>query len=190
MDTKKFFITTIALSLAAHIVVLALVGFLAHTGDTDTEEVYTVTFEKQPDRTAAAQEEEQEPKALLENIRSRARGGSVDTVDLDNTETKYYPYLLQVKERIDRQWSYPEDSFTRGRGGNHRRRIFNSAGGKPRGVPRRRFIGPPFPRRGIAARHPVGRSLCPSFRRIRTGAAQYRGKIPLHPRGLKEHAPL
>jgi len=113
MDTKKFFITTIALSLAAHIVVLALVGFLAHTGDTDTEEVYTVTFEKHPDRTAAAQEE-QEPKALLENIRSRARGGSVDTVDLDNTETKYYPYLLQVKERIDRQWSYPEDSFTRG----------------------------------------------------------------------------
>ena len=113
MDTKKFFITTIALSLAAHIVVLALVGFLAHTGDTDTEEVYTVTFEKQPDRTTA-QEEEQESKALLENTPNRARGGSVDTVDLDNTETKYYPYLLQVKERIDRQWSYPEDSFTRG----------------------------------------------------------------------------
>jgi TonB family protein len=35
-------------------------------------------------------------------------------VDLDNTETKYYPYLLQVKERIDREWSYPEDSFSRG----------------------------------------------------------------------------
>lgn len=113
MATKKFFIMTIALSLATHIVALALVGFLAHTGDTDMEEVYTVTFEKHPDRTIAAQEE-QEPKALLDNIRSRAPGGSVDTVDLDNTETKYYPYLLQVRERIDREWSYPEDSFSRG----------------------------------------------------------------------------
>ena len=114
MATKKIFIMTIALSLAAHIVALGLVGFLAHTGDTDTEEGYTVTFEKHPERTAAAREEEQEPKARLEDTRSRARGGSVDTVDLDNTETRYYPYLLQVKERIDREWSYPEDSFSRG----------------------------------------------------------------------------
>jgi TonB family protein len=115
MTTKKIFLITIALSLAAHVVVLALVGFLGNKGSTDAEDVFTVTFEKNPARTVEMQDSEEKAMTrLLEDIRERTRGGSVDTVDLDNTNTKYYPYLLQVKESIDRQWSYPEDAFTRG----------------------------------------------------------------------------
>ncbi len=115
MTTKQIFLTTIAVSLAVHIVALALMGFLGGGGSTDAEDVFTVTFEKHPDRTAETQGSAgKAAPRLLADIRERTRGGSVDTVDLDNTDTRYYPYLLHVKESVDRQWSYPDDAFTRG----------------------------------------------------------------------------
>jgi len=119
MTTKKIFLTAIGISLAAHIAVLALAGFLGGSGGMDEgEDVFTVTLERRPGRIAERHgSENKAATGLLEDIRERVRGGSVDTVDLDSTDTKYYPYLLQVKESIDEQWSYPDDAFTRGEAG-------------------------------------------------------------------------
>ncbi|MDD5722948.1 MAG: TonB family protein [Syntrophales bacterium] len=117
MITKKIFLTTIALSLAVHIAVLALVGFLGSSDGQDGEDVFTVTLERRPDGTAAKHGSEGGASAAAEKLRERAKGNRVDTVDLDSTDTKYYPYLLHVRESIDRQWSYPDDAFTRGETG-------------------------------------------------------------------------
>ena len=115
MTTQKIFLVTVALSLLAHVVVLALAGFLVGSGGGTTEDAFTVTLEKRPDRTIETQlDENREATGRLENIRSRVRGDAVDTVDLDSTDTKYYPYLVHIKERIDRQWQYPDDAFSRG----------------------------------------------------------------------------
>ena len=116
MTTQKIFLITVALSLLAHIVLLALAGFLGGSGGIDWgEEVFTVTLEKRPDKTVEGHGEKNESAGgRLDDIRSRVRGDAVDTVDLDNADTKYYPYLIHVKERIDRQWQYPGDAFSRG----------------------------------------------------------------------------
>jgi len=115
MTTKKIFLTAIGLSLAAHIVVLALSGFLGGDGNADGEDVFTVTLEKRPTGTDRTQNNQKRTAGnSLQDVRTSAKNDAVDTVDLDSTDSKYYPYLLHVKESIDEQWSYPDDSFTRG----------------------------------------------------------------------------
>ncbi len=116
MTTQKIFLTTIVLSLLAHIILLTLVGLIGGSrGMNRGEDLFTVTLEKSPDKIIeSGSEQNQSAGGPLEDIRSRVRGDSVDTVDLDSTDTKYYPYLVHIKERIDRQWQYPDDAFTRG----------------------------------------------------------------------------
>lgn len=120
MISKKIFVITIILSLAGHIVVLALSGFLGDNGYTGTDgrNVFTVSLEKRPGKTENTPDSEEKTlRDSPENIRKSTRGGAVDTIDLDSTDTRYYPYLLQVKKNIDRKWSYPDDAFARGEGG-------------------------------------------------------------------------
>ncbi|MBW2674329.1 MAG: energy transducer TonB [Deltaproteobacteria bacterium] len=115
MTTKKIFVTAVALSLAAHIVVLALASLPGDSAPEDGKNVFTVSLKRSLSRTVERHDRADKPESgPLEEIRERARGNAVDTVDLDRTDTKYYPYLLQVKERIDRQWSYPDGAFSRG----------------------------------------------------------------------------
>ena len=118
MIPKKIFVTAIVLSLAVHIVFLALSGFLGGYGDTDEEDVFTVSLGRHLDGTGEVRNNEKKTASnSLKNAGQSIRNRAVDTIDLDSTDTKYYPYLLQVRENIDRIWSYPEDAFTRGEGG-------------------------------------------------------------------------
>lgn len=111
--------TAVILSLAAHIIVLALAGFLGDSGGTDRgDDLLTVTLEKHPGGTVKKpggpyEDEAGPPK----DTPKHTEGALADTVNLDRMDTKYYPYLLQVKERIDRQWSYPPDAVSRGETG-------------------------------------------------------------------------
>lgn len=117
MISKKIFVITIIVSLVGHIVVLALSGFLGN-GFSNGGEVFTVSLEGHTNKTGGKPNSEKNAlRDSPENIRKSTRGGAVDTIDLDSTDTKYYPYLLQVKERIDRKWSYPDDAFASGEGG-------------------------------------------------------------------------
>jgi len=115
MTARTIFLTAIALSLAAHVALLALAGLLGGSVPAEGDDVFTVTLKRSPGRTVERHNgEDRGPFVPLEEIRERARGDRADTVDLDSRDTRYYPYLLQVKERIDRQWSYPGGAVTRG----------------------------------------------------------------------------
>ncbi|MBN2539219.1 MAG: energy transducer TonB [Deltaproteobacteria bacterium] len=118
MIPKKIFVIAIILSLAVHIVLLALSGFLRGHDGTDEEDVFTVSLELYPHRTGEKNNNEQKPASDSTKDTGQSTGNStVDTIDLDSTDTKYFPYLLQIKEKIDERWSYPEDAFIRGEGG-------------------------------------------------------------------------
>ncbi|MBW2544131.1 MAG: energy transducer TonB [Deltaproteobacteria bacterium] len=118
MIPKKIFLTAIILSFAAHIVFLTLSGFLGGYGDTGKEDVFTVSLEKHLNKPGETRNNEK--KAARDSPKSAgksSRNSAEDTVDLDNMDTKYYPYLIKVRENIDRTWSYPEDAFIRGEEG-------------------------------------------------------------------------
>ncbi len=119
MLSRKIFLTAIAISLAGHIAVVALSG-LINGGFPAGEDVFSVSLENHPeklekipagDKDATHGAEEQQHISKFNEIKV------VDTIDLDSTDTRYYPYLLKVKKSIDGKWSYPDDAFNRGEGG-------------------------------------------------------------------------
>ncbi len=118
MIPKKIFVIAIVLSLAVHVVLLALSGFLRGHDGTDEEDVFTVSLEIRPHKTGEMRNNEKKTSPDSTKNAGQSTGNSaVDTIDLDSTDTKYYPYLLKIKEKIDERWSYPEDAFIRGEGG-------------------------------------------------------------------------
>ena len=118
MIPKKIFVIAIILSLAVHIVFLALSGFLGGYDGTDEENVFTVSLEKHLNKTGEMNNSGKETAGdSVKNAGQSIKNSAVDTIELDSTDTKYYPYLAQIKEKIDERWSYPEDAFIRGEGG-------------------------------------------------------------------------
>ena len=118
MIPKKIFVIAIILSLAVHIVFLALSGFVGGYDGTDEENVFTVSLEKHLNKTGEMNNSGKETAGdSVKNAGQSIKNSAVDTIDLDSTNTKYYPYLLQVRESIDTTWSYPEDAFIRGERG-------------------------------------------------------------------------
>ena len=118
MIPKKIFVIAIILSLAVHIVFLAFSGFLGGYSRTDEEDVFTVSLEKHLNKTGQMHNNEKKSSPDSPKNAGQSTGNSaVDTIDLDSTDTKYYPYLVQIKEKIDERWSYPEDAFIRGERG-------------------------------------------------------------------------
>jgi len=120
MTAKQIFMTTIAISLAAHIAVVVLVGFLVNNGPTDGEDAFSVTLWNRPTGADEGQNNQKETEGgSAQKAHTSAKKDAVDTVNLDSTDTKYFSYLLQVKESIDDEWSYPDDAFTRGEVGSN-----------------------------------------------------------------------
>ncbi|HOO89858.1 MAG TPA: energy transducer TonB [Syntrophales bacterium] len=117
MIPRKIFVIAIILSLAVHIVLLALSGFLRSHEGTDGD-VFTVSLDLHPYRSGETNNNEQKTSPDASKDAGQSAGKSaVDTIDLDSTDTKYYPYLIKIKESIDDRWSYPQDAYIRGEGG-------------------------------------------------------------------------
>ncbi len=115
MTTGKIFMMTVIFSLLAHIAVLGTAGFLEGNGATEAEDAFTVTLERNRDKKAEANsvEEKNPVKPFKGKVKSPGYS-KVDTVDLESKDTKYRPYLLEVRKDINEQWRYPDDSFIRG----------------------------------------------------------------------------
>ncbi len=118
MIPKKIFFAAVMLSLAGHIAFLALSG---HLGDNDAREkkdVFSVSLVRNMNKPGEKYnyEDKTTPDSLKKSGRT-VQNGAMDTIDLDSTDTKYYPYLVQVRENINRTWSYPEDAFIQGQMG-------------------------------------------------------------------------
>ncbi len=118
MLSRKIFLTAIAISLAGHIAVVALSG-LINGGFPAGEDVFSVSLESHPEKfeKTPAGEKDATHGAAEQHISQLNKINAVDTIDLDSTDTRYYPYLLKVKKSIDGKWSYPDDAFNRGEGG-------------------------------------------------------------------------
>jgi TonB family protein len=115
MIPKKLFITTIVISIAGHLALLAMMGFTESTRYIGSSRIFKVHLEKQPDDLEKKTEivKEKNPVPPPEETRENTVYEAEDTVDLDSTETRYHPYLVKIKSRIEIEWSYPRKASTR-----------------------------------------------------------------------------
>lgn len=119
MIPKRLFIATLLISLFSHMAILALTGFSEMNIDINGDRVFKVHLEKEPKDLEEKREKRQEAREQVKREEPPEENiyDAEDTVNLDSTDTKYYPYLVLIKSMIERKWAYPRQAFASGEKG-------------------------------------------------------------------------
>jgi periplasmic protein TonB len=112
MLAKKFLIPFILASIAGHALVLALTARIDRKAGPQSGKVITVEIKTAPEiepPPSPARSGRMEQAARTAN---GSAGYREETVALQNPGGPYESYLLQVRRKIDRLWSYPAQALT------------------------------------------------------------------------------
>jgi len=114
MLSKKILVTFISISLAVHIVILAIIGIIDVRGN-NHREVFTVDLKKPPkdyEETANKKRETNLSRTGAEDKIDTLHERE-DTINLDSMNIKYRSYLKKLRDTIRRNWSYPKEAYIR-----------------------------------------------------------------------------
>jgi TonB family protein len=121
MMAKKFLVPFVLASLAGHALVLALTTRIDWTVNPQTEpteqtqKVITVELKAPPEKAA------RHPPRRRPEERQPAAGSGVsreDTAALQGETSPYRAYLIQVRRKIEKLWSYPPQAIAEQEEGN------------------------------------------------------------------------
>jgi TonB family protein len=113
MTSKKILIISILISLASHVAMLCVTGFIDFQGKAHKEDVLIVTLKEPTTNKDKITEEEKADKPIYqveEQVRNR-RVKREETVDLGSIDIKYSSYLKRIKKKIEDIWIYPQAAF-------------------------------------------------------------------------------
>jgi periplasmic protein TonB len=121
MITDKVLLLSIVGSLLIHGVALYMTGMVQMRQPIPEEKILTVNLKKEfiqeekkplPESKELAKEKATAP--VVKQPDQSLEGKQEDTVDLgDPTNTRYKPYLVRIKKRIERFWGYPSSAAAR-----------------------------------------------------------------------------
>ena len=112
MTSKKILIIAILISLAGHVAMLCVTGFIDFRGKAHKEDVLIVTL-KEPaaNKDKITEEKADKPVHQVEEQNRSRRVKKEETVDLGSIDIKYTSYLKRIKKKIEDIWIYPQAAF-------------------------------------------------------------------------------
>ena len=117
MLSKRILTTSISISLIFHVVILALAGIMDMSGD-DNSKAFWVDLKEPSKNHEEIITKKVGEKVSLIDVRSKSDGNHSakphrreDTVSLDSIDIKYCSYLEKLREKIRRNWSYPQEAY-------------------------------------------------------------------------------
>ncbi len=117
MLSKRILITSISISLIFHVIILALAGIMDMSGD-DNSKAFLVDLKEPSKNHEEIIPKKAESKVSPIEVRSKSEDNHSakphkreDTVSLDSPNIKYCSYLEKLREKIRRNWSYPQEAY-------------------------------------------------------------------------------
>jgi protein TonB len=109
MIPKKVIILSLAISVISHMLILSVTGFIPAYVERAPDQAMMVELMGNPLSSDEQESAEATPPPVQMKIREikAISGKGEDTVELDDTESRYALYLMRVKQRIESMWSYP-----------------------------------------------------------------------------------
>ncbi|MBE9546880.1 MAG: energy transducer TonB [Proteobacteria bacterium] len=119
MLSKKVLIISVSISIAIHIAILAAAGIISIRGNKHRN-YFTVDLketveeeEKNTDKKEEVKTSHADDKDGTKETLDTAMYEREDTVNLDSMDTRYRSYLVKLRKRINRNWSYPKGAYIR-----------------------------------------------------------------------------
>lgn len=128
--SNKIFLFSFVGSLLIHGIVLCLAGTISMRQSAPEEKIITVYVNEEMLKHEQGEEQEKKEEEISVPERGEKKvvspkdpaaesalpsvGQREDTVDLnDPSNTRYRPYLMQIRKRIEKNWSYPDSPIAR-----------------------------------------------------------------------------
>jgi TonB family protein len=114
MDSKKIFLLPVIISIIGHAALITASSMVDLRDNAKAAEIFTVQIT--PPQEVISPKNEKEPvrdklRQQVEGAKPLPEGGREDTVDISSSDVKYAAYLLGVKKKILRFWTYPVAAY-------------------------------------------------------------------------------
>jgi periplasmic protein TonB len=133
MTATKFLIPFVLVSLAGHILVLALTTRIVMTGSRESEKVMKVELKAETEIETPPPSARNEPAEEAARAVTIPDGYREDTVSMQNPDSRYESYLLPISRKIERLWTYPAQAIAEKQEGTAVIRFTIDAGGALKG---------------------------------------------------------
>jgi TonB family protein len=111
LTSQKILMMAAVASIAGHLLMLCMAGLIIPGTDPMRSTVFTVELRTSPEQPEDAETQQDDQQPMASNPVPRRQILREETVDLGNRDSRYVPYLMKTREKINRLWVYPKQAY-------------------------------------------------------------------------------
>jgi protein TonB len=110
LTSRKVLVMAAVASVTGHLLMLSVAGLIIPGTDPSRATVFTVELRESHEQPEDA-EPQQDSQPPASDPVARRQVFREETVDLGNRDSRYIPYLMKAREKINRLWVYPRQAY-------------------------------------------------------------------------------
>jgi TonB family protein len=108
--SHKILIMAAVASVTGHLLMLSMAGLIIPGTDPLRSTVFMVELRESHEQPEDAEQQQDGQQPLANDPAARIQVFREETVDLGNRDSRYIPYLMKTREKINRLWVYPRQA--------------------------------------------------------------------------------
>jgi TonB family protein len=111
LTSQKILMMAAVASIAGHLLMLCMAGLIIPGTDPMKSTVFTVELRESPEQPENAEPQQDSQQPMASAPVARRQVFREETVDLGNRDSRYIPYLMKTREKINELWVYPRPAY-------------------------------------------------------------------------------
>jgi protein TonB len=111
LTSQKILIMAAIASVTGHLLMLSMAGLIIPGTDLLRSTVFTVELRESHEQPEDAEPQQDGQQPMASDPVARRQAFREETVDLGNRDSRYIPYLMKTREKINRLWAYPRQAY-------------------------------------------------------------------------------
>ena len=111
LTSQKILFFAALVSVCGHLLMISMAGLIIPGADPLQSKVFTVELRKSHEPPEDAEPQQDRPQPAANNPATHRQVFREETVDLGNRDSRFIPYLVKTREKINRLWVYPKQAY-------------------------------------------------------------------------------
>lgn len=109
--SQKILIMAAVASVTGHLLMLSMAGLIIPGTDPLRSTVFTVELRESQEQPEDVEPQPDNQPPIASNPVVHRQTLREETIDLGNRNSRYVPYLMKTREKINRMWVYPKQAY-------------------------------------------------------------------------------
>ncbi|MFH1080516.1 MAG: energy transducer TonB [Pseudomonadota bacterium] len=111
LTSQRLLIIAAVASVTGHLLMLSMAGLIIPGTDPLQSTVFTVELRESHEQPEDAEPQQDSQQPMASDPVARRQIFREETVDLGNRDSRYIPYLMKTREKINKLWVYPRQAY-------------------------------------------------------------------------------